>query len=132
MKFEDWIKYQQAEQVMSKKEQVKHPDHYNWIPGIECIDVVGHFPFNLGNAIKYIWRNGKKQNVSAINDLEKAKYYLELEIDRLNKEQEFREKDFSNSDDTPASGSAAFVIDIENVSKNWGFGIITTIKDWED
>lgn len=76
MKFEDWRKYRMPEQ------QVEHPDYYNWF-NIECIDVVQHFPFNPGNAIKYIWRAGKKPNSSAINDLRKAKYCIELEIKRL-------------------------------------------------
>jgi len=57
---------------------VQHPDHYTWIPGIECADVVAHFPFFLGNAIKYIWRAGKKGK--KIEDLEKAKECIDLEI----------------------------------------------------
>jgi hypothetical protein len=60
-----------------------HPDHYNWLPGIECMDVVKHFNFTLGNSIKYIWRAGRKDSSTAIEDLEKAKYYLDVEINRL-------------------------------------------------
>lgn len=52
--------------------QVNHPAHYNQHPtGMECIDIVEHFNFNLGNAIKYIWRAGLK-SPDAITDLEKA------------------------------------------------------------
>ena len=63
------------------KEEVKHPPHYNNIPGVECIDVVQHFNFNRGNAMKYIWRAGLKGD--EIVDLRKAIYYLELEVERL-------------------------------------------------
>jgi hypothetical protein len=61
-------------------EQVNHPSHYNQIQGVECIDVVEQMPFNLGNSIKYIWRCGDKGN--KVQDLQKAIWYLEREIDR--------------------------------------------------
>lgn len=58
---------------------VNHPDHYNTHPsGIECIEIVRHMGFNLGNAVKYIWRADEKGN--AIQDLEKAVFYLQDEI----------------------------------------------------
>lgn len=61
---------------------VNHPAHYNVHPrGIECIDVVEHWPFNVGNAVKYIWRAGLKDD-NAIQDLEKARWYLDREIAR--------------------------------------------------
>ena len=51
---------------------VDHPVHYNRHPsGVECIDVVEHMGFNLGNAVKYIWRADLK-NDDATEDLEKA------------------------------------------------------------
>jgi len=66
-------------------EQVNHPKHYNEHPsGIECIEVVRHMNFNLGNAMKYIWRSGLKTD-NAIQDLNKAIFYLKDEIDRLKK-----------------------------------------------
>lgn len=65
-------------------EQVNHPDHYNQIAGIECIDVVEHFNFNLGNAIKYIWRAGLK-SPDALTDLKKAVWYVQRELERLEK-----------------------------------------------
>lgn len=64
---------------------VDHPKHYNQVPGIECIDVVEHFNFNRGNAIKYIWRAGDKGN--EIEDLQKALWYIQREIERVTKEQ---------------------------------------------
>ncbi len=62
---------------------VNHPKHYNSNPsGIECIQVVEHMNFNLGNAIKYIWRASEKD--ALVEDLQKAKWYIEREIDRIN------------------------------------------------
>lgn len=64
--------------------KVNHPKHYNKHPsGIECIEITRHMNFNRGNAVKYIWRAGDKGN--EIEDLEKAKWYLEDEIKRLQK-----------------------------------------------
>ncbi|ATF00772.1 hypothetical protein PhaeoP75_01113 [Phaeobacter gallaeciensis] len=62
-------------------EAVNHPQHYMSHPsGVECIEVVRHMGFNLGNAIKYIWRSDLKGN--AIEDLQKARFYIEDEIER--------------------------------------------------
>ena len=62
---------------------IDHPHHYNKHPsGVECITIVEHYGFNLGNAIKYIWRAGlKSENV--LEDLEKATWYIQREIARL-------------------------------------------------
>ncbi len=66
-------------------DNIHHPSHYNKHPsGIECIDVVEHMPFNLGNAVKYIWRAGHKGD--AIEDLQKAYWYLNREIVKRQKE----------------------------------------------
>lgn len=65
---------------------VDHPEHYNQHPsGVECITIAEGFNFNLGNAIKYIWRAGLKGN--AITDLQKAEHYIAREIGRLAAEQ---------------------------------------------
>jgi len=62
---------------------VIHPAHYTQHPsGIECITIIKHMNFCLGNAIKYIWRAGLKSE-NAIQDLEKARQYLDFEIERL-------------------------------------------------
>ena len=68
-----------------EKEQVNHPSHYN--QGIEPIEVIESWDlnFNLGNVIKYTLRAPYKENM--IQDLEKAKWYLEREIIRLKKEE---------------------------------------------
>lgn len=60
---------------------VNNPRHYNGHPsGIECITIVEHMGFCLGNAIKYIWRADLKTD--AIEDLRKARWYLDREIAR--------------------------------------------------
>lgn len=60
---------------------VNHPPHYTNHPsGVECIQVVEHMGFNLGNAIKYIWRSDLKHD--AIEDLRKARWYVEREIQK--------------------------------------------------
>lgn len=63
--------------------------HYNKHPsGVECIDIVKHENFNIGNALKYIWR--RKHKGSEIDDLHKAIYYLECEVDVLVKNKIFK------------------------------------------
>jgi polyferredoxin len=66
---------------------VAHPAHYTSGPihpacgkVIECIDVVKHLNFSMGNAIKYIWRADLKN--APIEDLRKARQYLDFEIER--------------------------------------------------
>lgn len=60
---------------------VNHPKHYTSHPsGVECIDITKHMSFTLGNAVKYIWRADLKGN--AIEDLEKAVWYLQTEIEK--------------------------------------------------
>ena len=65
---------------------VSHPAHYNSHPsGVEAITVVEHMTFNVGNAVKYTWRAGLKSK-SPIEDLKKAVWYLNREVERLEKE----------------------------------------------
>lgn len=72
----------EPEKEKSESSPVNHPPHYNSHPsGIECIEVVRHMSFNLGNAVKYLWRAGHKG--PTIEDLEKARWYIEDEIQRL-------------------------------------------------
>lgn len=65
---------------------VNHPSHYTQ-GKYEVIDVIEDWDlgFNLGNAIKYIGRAGHKDDI--VQDLEKAKWYIEREIQRLKKNQ---------------------------------------------
>ena len=58
---------------------VKHPPHYTEHPSkIECIEITRHLSFNRANAIKYLWRCGKKDSVN--QELKKAIWYLNDEI----------------------------------------------------
>lgn len=67
-------------------DQVNHPAHYTSHPsGIECIQVTEHMTFNCGNAVKYLWRNGLKDGQPAVQDLRKAVWYIEREIQRVEK-----------------------------------------------
>lgn len=60
---------------------VNHPKHYTAHPsGIECIQITEHMGFCLGNAVKYIWRADLKHD--AIEDLKKARWYIDREIQR--------------------------------------------------
>lgn len=62
-------------------DSVNHPKHYTSHPsGVECIQVTEHMSFNLGNAVKYLWRTEHKNGKE---DLEKAIWYIQREIERL-------------------------------------------------
>jgi hypothetical protein len=66
---------------VSQPDMVNHPPHYNAHPsGVECITIVEHLPFNIGSAIKYLWRCGLKGD--EIEDLRKAAWYVNREIER--------------------------------------------------
>jgi hypothetical protein len=74
-----------------KIDLVNHPPHYTSSPAkctkcghpIECIDVVEHMGFSLGNVVKYVWRSALKG--ALVEDLKKAAWYLNREIERLSK-----------------------------------------------
>lgn len=72
---------------------VNHPRHYNAHPsGVECIAIVEHMTFNVGNAVKYCWRAGLKGSpeelrAKHLEDLKKARWYLDREIQRLEAEE---------------------------------------------
>ena len=79
------------------EEQVNHPSHY--VKGIEPIEVIESWDlnFSLGNAIKYILRSPYKGN--QIEDLEKARWYIDREINRLkDKEAHRKEEEWSDDD----------------------------------
>ena len=69
---------------------MNHPKHYTSDPsGVECITITRHRNFNIGSAIKYLWRAGLKDDPSmdikskTIEDLEKADFYIKDEINRI-------------------------------------------------
>lgn len=94
----------------AKIDMVNHPPHYNNHPsGIECIQITRHMNFNIGNAVKYLWRAGLKADPPPlydgkimlpthvkeelyfgdkkkhIEDLKKSVWYINDEISRLEK-----------------------------------------------
>ncbi|MFE4257492.1 DUF3310 domain-containing protein [Streptomyces sp. NPDC056883] len=72
--------------LTSMEDVVNHPSHYTAHPsGTECIEITEHLNFCLGNAIKYIWRAGLKDSDKTVQDLEKAKFYISREIERISK-----------------------------------------------
>lgn len=72
-----------GEVTVEADDKVNHPSHYT-DGEIEVIDYIEDkgFGYHLGNAVKYISRAGKKDPDKYIEDLEKAKWYIEREIDR--------------------------------------------------
>jgi len=85
--------------IKAEKSTVNHPEYYK-TGGLEAIDVIEAWGlgFCLGNAVKYISRAGKKNPDKEIEDLEKAAWYLNREINnrknKLNSEksEELRQK----------------------------------------
>ena len=76
--------------IEQKTDSVNHPAHYNSHPsGIECIEIARHHNFNIGNAIKYLWRAGLKSEEGMedtdkqVEDLNKAIWYIQDEIKRI-------------------------------------------------
>lgn len=77
---------------------VNHPKHYNSSEAkcecgrrIECIDIVRHMSFDIGNVIKYLWRSTMK---NGLEDMKKAQWYLndaikQLENECIDKESQF-------------------------------------------
>ena len=64
---------------------VNHPKHYTSHPsGVECLEITRHHNFNIGNAMKYLWRAGLKDDAQ-VQDLRKAIFYIEDEIKRISK-----------------------------------------------
>jgi hypothetical protein len=79
---ENWCKCPPS--VKKANDAVNHPAHYTSDPsGIEAIRITRHRNFNIGNAIKYLWRAGLKDDNKHIQDLRKAVWYIEDEIRRL-------------------------------------------------
>lgn len=80
-------------------DRVNHPSHYTWLRelcGVEVIDITRHMDFDLGNAVKYILRQGHKteegmtDTAKAIEDLEKAIWYINDKIKTMKNESDNR------------------------------------------
>ncbi len=78
-------KFEEYHESLPTNDDVNHPSHYTSHPsGVECITITEHHNFNVGNAIKYLWRAGLKDDVP-VKDLKKAVWYIQREIERLSK-----------------------------------------------
>ena len=66
-------------------DSVSHPAHYayGWSNGAEVIDLTEHLSFCAGNVVKYVCRAGRKDPDKHVEDLEKARWYLDREIKRV-------------------------------------------------
>lgn len=63
-------------------DEVNHPTHYTRYP-VEVIELTEHMNFCRGNVVKYVARAGVKHPATALQDLRKAAWYLQREIERL-------------------------------------------------
>ena len=74
-----------------------NPDHYKLPSGLEAFEVTRHFDFPTGNAIKYLWRAGRKDGESSLDDLLKAKWYLDKLIEGEENGRDTNREDISSS-----------------------------------
>lgn len=79
---------------------VNHPKHYNSHPsGIECIQIIRHYCFDIGNAIKYLWRQGLKQEQGLdpiqkqVEDCQKAIWYIKDHIETIDPDHKYHKKE---------------------------------------
>ena len=71
--------------TVGQEDAVNHPSHYaeGWSNGAEVIDIAENLNFNRGNAVKYICRAGRKSKDTEAEDLRKAAWYINRELERL-------------------------------------------------
>lgn len=70
-----------------RREMVNHPRHYNGhASGVEAVAIIEEMNFNIGTAIKYLWREGLK--FDDVEDLKKARWYIDREIRRRERKKE--------------------------------------------
>lgn len=80
-----------ADLPIDSHDNVAHPKHYtNQVREVEAWDVLKYFPYLRGNAMKYLWRAGDKDDI--IQDLRKALAYINKEIEMI-EEERAREQD---------------------------------------
>lgn len=80
----DLVAEYEANDPRKDADPVNNPYHYSGHPsGVECIQITEHMSFCRGNAMKYLWRAGDKDN--EVQDLEKAIWYLQREIGLIRK-----------------------------------------------
>ena len=74
--------------IVGGSDNVSHPPHYaeGWSNGAEVIDLTEHLSFCAGNVVKYVCRAGHKDPDKHVEDLEKARWYLDREIERVERQ----------------------------------------------
>ena len=69
--------------MVSEFDPIERPEHYNTHPsGIECIEITENLICNVANAVKYLFRCGLKEGSPLLEDLKKARWYINREINR--------------------------------------------------
>jgi len=81
--FEESKSDQQARPARNEFAAISHPSYYNQYEGLEIIDLCEQMSFNRGNVVKYVARAGFKDPATELQDLMKARFYIEREIARL-------------------------------------------------
>nr|DAK75652.1 MAG TPA: nucelotide kinase [Caudoviricetes sp.] len=71
--------------ILENSDSVSRPPHYasGWSNGAEVIDITEHLSFCAGNVVKYVCRAGRKDPDKHVEDLEKARWYLDREIEKV-------------------------------------------------
>lgn len=74
--------------ILENSDNVSHPPHYanGWSNNAEVIDLTEHLSFCAGNVVKYICRAGRKDPDKHVEDLKKARWYLDREIARIERD----------------------------------------------
>ncbi len=103
---------------------IDHPPQYTKHPsGVECIQITEHMGFNLGNAVKYIWRADLKGN--AVEDLMKARWYINRELDKLREKEIPIKVDWAEPQYDAQDVSEAALRQREDHQKERGFDVVT-------
>ena len=81
----DWLWVKRQYENRGPSDVVKRPSHYQGKGGLQAIDVIEAFGLqgNKWQAAKYILRAGKKEKNSELQDLKKAAFYIQREIENL-------------------------------------------------
>ncbi len=77
---------QLTERNEERKSGIGKRAYYSFPNGVEAEDICRYLSFNLGNVVKYVCRAGRKDPGKKVEDLEKARDYLEDEIRRTEEE----------------------------------------------
>jgi len=88
----------------------KSPHYNNHPSGVECIEVARCHNFRIGNAIKYIWRNGLKDSEPSAKDIKKAIYYIKDQL-------EYTDTEFGYFDDTDHPSG----VDIDTICMHYNY-----------